>query len=101
MSNMVNLGAARQWYALQMGVDTAKNGLFSLSEINIFSASAHSSSYKSLSMLGIGRDSITLIDKLPGREAMNIKHLEEKLKALDSSPSIVIASAGTVNTRRL
>ncbi len=98
MSNMVNLGTARQWYGLQMGVDTAKNGLFSLPSMNIFSASAHSSSYKSLSMVGIGRDSLTVIDKLPGREAMNMTQLEEKLNALNGAPSIVIASAGTVNT---
>ncbi|MDC1161912.1 pyridoxal-dependent decarboxylase [Tenacibaculum sp.] len=98
MSNMVNLGTARQWYGLQKGVDIAKNGLFSLKEINIFSANAHSSSYKALSMLGIGRNALTQIDQLPNREAIDIMDLEKKLTKLNKEPAIVIASAGTVNT---
>lgn len=97
MSNTVNLGTARQWLGLQKGVDIAQQGIYALTDIKIFSANAHSSAYKALSMLGLGRDSIIEIERLPNREAINIEHLKVELEKLNGEPSIIISSAGTVN----
>lgn len=97
MSNFTSLAVARQWVGKQQGIDIAKNGI--TTKIPIFSASPHSSAIKSLSMLGIGSNNVELIKILPGnREAMDTNDLAEKLSQLDNQPSIVIASAGTVNT---
>jgi len=98
MSNMVNLTTARQWIGQQKGIDIAKEGVTQLGQLNIFSASAHSCVFKGLSMMGLGRDSLTVIKTLPNREAIDCHALEQKLQALNGEPAIIIGNAGTVNT---
>lgn len=96
ISNFVGLSQARQWAALQMGVDTAVDGLYRLAPIPVLAGTPHSSSYKSLAMLGMGKNNIMLVPTLPNREAMDIEALELALTEMDG-PAIVIASGGTVN----
>ncbi|MFD2942897.1 pyridoxal phosphate-dependent decarboxylase family protein [Flavobacterium notoginsengisoli] len=97
MSNFTSLAVARQWFGKQFGKDFAKNGISET--INILTATPHSSSVKSLSMLGIGSQNYTVVKTIEGnREALDIADLEEKIKALNGKPFILISSAGTVNT---
>lgn len=97
MSNFTCLGVARQWLGKQRGEDIAKNGV--TSAIHILSATPHSSSLKALSMLGIGSGMFTKIKVMEGnREAADIADLERVLQELNGQPSILITSAGTVNT---
>jgi glutamate/tyrosine decarboxylase-like PLP-dependent enzyme len=96
MSNFVGLALARQWVGEKLGVDASNDGLISL-PIKVVSATAHSSIFKSLSMLGMGRNALHKIDTMPGREAIDIARLENFL-ATQSLPVIVVANAGTVNT---
>lgn len=97
MSNFTSLAVARQWFGAQLGKDFAKNGISET--INILTATPHSSSIKSLSMLGIGSQNYTLVKTIEGnREALDIVDLEEKIKDLNGKPFILISSAGTVNT---
>ncbi|WP_289664736.1 pyridoxal phosphate-dependent decarboxylase family protein [Flavobacterium panacagri] len=97
MSNFTSLAVARQWFGKQFGKDFAKNGISET--INILTATPHSSSLKSLSMLGIGSQNYTVVKTIEGnREALDIADLEEKIKALNRKPFILISSAGTVNT---
>lgn len=97
MSNFTSLGVARQWFGKQSGKDFAKNGVSE--PINILTATPHSSSIKCLSLLGIGSQNYTVVKTLEGnREALDIVDLEEKIKALNGKPFILISSAGTVNT---
>ncbi|MCM0664944.1 pyridoxal phosphate-dependent decarboxylase family protein [Flavobacterium tyrosinilyticum] len=97
MSNFTSLAVARQWFGKQYGKDFAKNGISET--INILTATPHSSSIKSLSMLGVGSQNYTVIKTIEGnREALDIADLEEKIKALNGKPFILISSAGTVNT---
>lgn len=98
MSNMVNLSTARQWYGLQKGIDVAKEGVANLGKLNIFSASAHSCVLKALSMMGLGRDSLTIVKTLRDREAIDLKDLETKLAKIPNESAIIIGNAGTVNT---
>lgn len=98
VSNMLNLAIARQWYGLQLGIDITKNGMYGLKKMNVLSANAHSSSYKGLSILGIGRDSLIKVKTLPNSERTDIIDLERNLKALNGEPAIILTSAGTVNT---
>ncbi len=98
MSNFVNLAIARQWAAHQCGVNVGEEGLYGLDDIKVLSASPHSSIYKSLSMLGMGRRSLINIDCLPGREAMDVENLQVVLKENQGDTCIVVANAGTVNT---
>lgn len=98
ISNFVGLAQGRQWAAYKSGVDVAQSGLYGLPPIPVLTATAHSSSYKSLAMLGMGRENVTIIPTLPGREAMDVAALEGILAALEGQPAIVIASGGTVNT---
>ena len=98
ISNFVGLAQGRQWAAQKAGVDVAQSGLYSLSPIPVLTATPHSSSHKSLAMLGMGRQNITLIPAMPQREAIDVTALETKLTALNGQPAIVIASGGTVNT---
>lgn len=97
MSNFTSLGVARQWFGKQFGKDFAKNGISE--PITILTATPHSSSVKCLSLLGIGSQNYTVIKTIEGnREALDINDLEEKAKALNGKPFILISSAGTVNT---
>lgn len=97
MSNFTCLGVARQWFGKQFGKDFAKNGISET--INVFSATPHSSSIKTLSMLGIGSQNYTLIKTIEGnREAIDILDLERKMEMLNGAPVILVSSAGTVNT---
>ncbi|HUN23672.1 MAG TPA: pyridoxal-dependent decarboxylase [Anaerolineales bacterium] len=98
MSNFVGLALARQWVGRQMGVNVAQDGLALLPSICILSGAPHSSIYKALSMLGLGRGSLKVVPCLPNREAVNLAALEEQLQQLDGQPCIVVANAGTVNT---
>ncbi|KXX67070.1 pyridoxal-dependent decarboxylase [Flammeovirga sp. SJP92] len=97
MSNFTCLAVARQWIGAQLGKDFAKDGISE--KIEILSAVPHSSAIKSLSMLGIGRNNVEIIEvDGENREAINIQHLEQKIIALNGKPFILISSAGTVNT---
>jgi glutamate/tyrosine decarboxylase-like PLP-dependent enzyme len=97
MSNFTSLAVARQWLGKQYGKDFAKNGISET--LTILTATPHSSSIKSLSMLGIGSQNYTVVKTIEGnREALDIADLEEKIKVLNGKPFILISSAGTVNT---
>lgn len=97
MSNFTCLAVARQWWGKQKGFDIAKEGM--VQGMKIFSATPHSSSLKSLSMMGIGSNTIQLIKNAPGnRETLDIADLKNRIAELNHEPFIVIASAGTVNT---
>ena len=98
MSNFVGLAQGRQWVGEQMGINVAEEGLYGKRPFSILTATPHSSSYKSLSMLGMGKKNVTIIPTLPNREAMDVAALADQLAALDGEPCIVIASGGTVNT---
>ncbi|MBP4139444.1 pyridoxal phosphate-dependent decarboxylase family protein [Flavobacterium geliluteum] len=97
MSNFTCLGVARQWFGKQLGKDFAKNGISET--INILTATPHSSSVKTLSMLGIGSQNYTTVKTIKGnREAIDIADLEKTIAALNGQPFLLISSAGTVNT---
>ncbi len=98
MSNFTGLALARQWIAHEHGIDLANDGFADLPQVHILGAAPHSSAYKSLAMLGFGRKNVQLVPKLAGREAIDVAALEKALAEIAPAPSIVIASAGTVNT---
>lgn len=97
MSSFTGLAQARQWYGRHFGVDVAQSGWAGLPPLKVLAATPHSSIYKVLAMLGLGRDALELIPTINGREAINFEALRARLEQLNS-PCIVVASAGTVNT---
>jgi len=97
MSNFVGLALAREWLGRQQGVRVSDEGVAALRRMTILSATPHSSATKALSMLGLGRRSWQQVECLPGREAMDVSVLDGRLAQSDG-PTVVIASAGTVNT---
>jgi glutamate/tyrosine decarboxylase-like PLP-dependent enzyme len=98
MSNFVGLAIGREWLGEQRGVSVAEEGVAALGPVHVLSATPHSSIYKALSMLGIGRASVQKIATLEGREAIDLAALEAALERLQGSNVIVVANAGTVNT---
>lgn len=97
MSNFTCLGVARQWVGKEKGLDFAKNGL--TGDIKILSAVPHSSSLKTLSMLGMGSNNFEKVKvKTGNRESICIEDLQLKIEQLNGQPFILISSAGTVNT---
>lgn len=98
MSNFVGLAIAREWLGEQLGLSVAEDGVAALGEVTVLSGTPHSSIFKSLSMLGIGRGSVRSVPTLPGREAVDVDRLADALAALEGRPAIVVANAGTVNT---
>ena len=98
MSNFVGLAQGRQWVAKQSGIDIAAQGLYGLPGIKVISACPHSSIYKSLSMLGMGKNQLINVPTRPDREAVDITALTNYLDALQGGPCIVVGNAGTVNT---
>lgn len=102
MSGFVGIAIGRQWIARHYGVNAAQDGLHQIPPIPILSGNLHSSVYKILSMLGIGKAQVRNIPILNNanedREAIDIAQLENALIELDGTPCIVIANAGTVNS---
>jgi len=97
-SNFVGLAIAREWLGQRRGISVAQAGVAALGDIHVLSGTPHSSIFKSVSMLGIGRDRLRLVPVQAGREAVDVGRLAEALDALDGCPAIVVANAGTVNT---
>jgi glutamate/tyrosine decarboxylase-like PLP-dependent enzyme len=93
MSNFVGLAIGRQWVGHQHGINIAQEGLSGVPPIKVLSAVPHSSIYKALSMLGLGRNAVQKIRTLPGRESMDLVALEEALieLSLTGQPCIVYA----------
>ncbi|HFB66351.1 MAG TPA: aspartate aminotransferase family protein [Aeromonadales bacterium] len=102
MSNFVGLATGRQWIGQLKNVNIAEAGLHAIGDIKVFSATPHSSIYKSLAMAGMGRNALIRVDTLPQREAMDVGKLADLLKRHEqqsgASPCIIVANAGTVNT---
>lgn len=99
MSSFVGLAMGREWIGRQHGVSVAQNGLHAMPPFKVLGGELHSSIFKVLSMLGIGRDSVVSVEKLgDNREAVDVLALERKLERLDGQPCIIVANAGTVNT---
>ena len=97
MSNFTCLGVARQWFGKEKGLDFAKDGVSA--SIKILSAVPHSSSLKTLSMLGIGSNNYEKIEIEKGnRESICMDDLKLKIKRMNGEPFILISSAGTVNS---
>jgi glutamate/tyrosine decarboxylase-like PLP-dependent enzyme len=97
MSSFVGLAQARQWFGHQYGVNIAQDGLYSIPNLRIFSGTPHSSIFKALSMLGMGRGNLEPVATLPDREAIDIGALRMALER-HNAPCIVVANSGTVNT---
>jgi glutamate/tyrosine decarboxylase-like PLP-dependent enzyme len=90
MANFVGLACGRRWWAEQHGVDLDERGFAGLPSVPVFSTEyVHASARKALAMLGLGRDTVRLVD---------IERLERELGALGGAPAIVIGNAGDVNT---
>ena len=99
VANFVGLGTGREWVARQQGASAAEEGLAALPPIPVLSGAAHSSTFKALAMLGVGRRSLRAVPLLEGdREAVDVDALRRELAALQGRPAIVVANAGTVNT---
>jgi glutamate/tyrosine decarboxylase-like PLP-dependent enzyme len=99
MSNFAGLAIAREWIGQQYGKSISQEGLHAIPPVKILSGEAHSSNFKSLGMLGLGRSSLKAVPRLPeNREAVNVVELKKALQELNGEPCIVIANAGTVNT---
>lgn len=97
-ANTVGLALGREWVNRQRGIDVAQDGLYGAPPVKVLSAEPHSSTYKAMSILGMGRRHLTVIGRLDGREAADLADLERRLSDLNGEPVIVVASAGTVNT---
>ncbi|WP_212005616.1 pyridoxal-dependent decarboxylase [Chitinophaga sp. HK235] len=98
MANFTGLAMGRQWLGKQRGVDIGRDGMAGLQDLQVVSCVPHSSTAKSMSMLGLGRNNIVKIPALPGRESIDVAALESFLASREGQPVIFVASAGTVNT---
>ncbi|HNH78784.1 MAG TPA: pyridoxal-dependent decarboxylase [Anaerolineales bacterium] len=99
MSNFAGLAIAREWIGRQHGKSVSQEGLQAIPPVRILSCEAHASSFKALGMLGLGRNSLKVIPRLPeNREAVDVIELRKALEELNGEPCVVIANAGTVNT---
>jgi len=97
MSNFTCLAVGRQWAGKMNYNDISREGI--RTEIKVLTATPHSSSIKSLSMLGLGSNNIIKVAIADGnREAINTADLEKKLIENKDFPILLITSAGTVNT---
>jgi glutamate/tyrosine decarboxylase-like PLP-dependent enzyme len=97
MANFTALAAARQWWGARQGADIAREGLGGLPPVPVLSSGfVHSSTLKALSMLGVGRDRVTVLaSDRAGR--LDLDGLEAALGRLGGAPALVVATAGEVN----
>ncbi|MGD2114365.1 MAG: pyridoxal-dependent decarboxylase, partial [Acidobacteriota bacterium] len=100
-STLTALATARQWVGDHRGVDVSTDGLAALGPVAVLSATPHSSVFKALSVLGLGRECLRTVATLPDREAVDVDALRVALAEVEREgigPAIVVANAGTVNT---
>lgn len=98
-ANLVGLALGREWVSRQRGHNSVQDGLYGQPPVKILSAEPHSTIFKAMSILGMGRSHLQRVACLPGdREAIDVADLERQLHGLSGDPVIVSASAGTVNT---
>ena len=97
-SNLVALATAREWALHKLGHDAAEYGLAAAPQIRVLAGSAHSSISKALAILGMGRAALQPVARQPGRQAVDLGAMRDALARLKGRPSIVVASAGEVNT---
>ncbi len=97
MANYTGLAAGRQWSGELQGVDVAQQGLHAIDPVPVFTSGlVHVTSYKSLAMLGMGRNVMTKFSRDAfGR--LDPIAMEAALVAREGKPSIIIANAGEVN----
>jgi len=89
-ANFVGLACARRWWAEQHGVDVDERGFAGLPAAPVLSSEyVHASARKALAMLGLGRESVQIVDG---------DGLESALRSVRGAPAIVIGNAGDVNT---
>ena len=95
--NYTGLAAGRQWSGELQGVDVAQQGLHAIDPVPVFTRGlVHVTSYKSLAMLGMGRNVMTKFSRDAfGR--LDPIAMEAALVARGGKPSIIIANAGEVN----
>ena len=99
-ASLVGLGAARQWWGEQLGVDVAEEGMAGLPRPAVLASGlVHASVGKCLSMLGLGRAACERFSA-DNRGTLDLGGLEARLRALDGQPAIVVATAGEVNSGR-
>ena len=93
MANCTALAAARHRVLEQAGWNVEADGLFGAPPINvIISEESHPSVYKSLGMLGLGRDRVT---RVPSDAQGRIR--VDELPAING-PTVIITQLGNVNT---
>ncbi len=97
-ANFVGLAVGRQWVSERLGFDAANDGLAGHPPIRVLAAAPHASLLKAASMLGLGRKAWIPVACESNTERMDLAALETSLRALEGSPAIVSASAGTVTT---
>jgi glutamate/tyrosine decarboxylase-like PLP-dependent enzyme len=88
MANFTGLAAARRWWGLRRGIDVEEQGLSELPPL-LATETVHVSALKAVAMLGLGRGRV---------RALPLDELEAALRKLDGAPSILLATAGDVNT---
>lgn len=97
-SNLVALATARQAVYARLGHDIAQQGLASAPPLRVLAGAAHSSILKAMAVLGLGRDALQSVATLPGRTAVDVSAMANALDSDGGRPTIVVASAGEVNT---
>jgi glutamate/tyrosine decarboxylase-like PLP-dependent enzyme len=97
MANFTGLAAARRWWGERHGVDVDERGLAKLPPVPVLSSGyVHSTALKALSMLGIGRGSVSKLAKdSAGR--VDLEAMNAALRDLHGAPAIIVANAGEVN----
>ena len=97
-SNLVALATARQAVYARFGHDIAQQGLSAAPPLRVLAGAAHSSILKAMAVLGLGRDALQPVATLPGRTAVDVAAMATALASGEGRPTIVVASAGEVNT---
>jgi glutamate/tyrosine decarboxylase-like PLP-dependent enzyme len=97
-ANFTGLACARQWWGEQLGFNVAQDGITDRPKMHIFSGGyVHPSVRKALQILGHGQQGIEVFSE--GQiGSLNLKGMRRRLQELDGLPSVVVASAGEVNT---
>lgn len=98
MANHVGLGIALQRLGDKRGINVSERGVAALGHVRIVTGESHSSIAKSAGMLGLGREAVIEVPRLPDREAVDPGTMAQILEAHSDAALIIVANAGTVLT---
>jgi glutamate/tyrosine decarboxylase-like PLP-dependent enzyme len=98
MANFAGLATGLQRLGAMRGIDISRSGVRAVGPVHLLTGECHACVPRACGLLGLGRDCVEYLPRAHGRERVDVKALEKRLKELRGAPVILVGNIGTVTT---